>query len=94
MSNGELTFKKAVSVVKGYDIPVTELQEYCEAVVYIESTIGDVIESMGWMIATLKWQFRQEKGFIESIYEGDNMVEYSPAINKAMEVLERLKAGE
>jgi len=92
-NNGKLTFKKAVSVVKGYDIPVTELQEYCEAVVFIESTIGGVIESMGWMITTLKWQFRQDKGFTESIYEGDGMVEYSPEIYKAMEVLERLKGN-
>jgi len=92
-SNGELTFKKAVSIIKGYDIPVSELQEYCEAVVYLESTIGDIIDSMGWMIATLKWQYRQDKGFTESIYEGDDMVEYSTEIYKAMKVLERLKGN-
>lgn len=94
MCNRELTFKKAVKVIKGYDVLVSELQEYCEAVAYVESTIGDVIESMGWMITTLKWQFRQEKGFTESMYEGDDIVEYSPEINEAMEVLERLKVGE
>jgi hypothetical protein len=93
MCNGELTFKKAVKVVKGYDIPVTELQEYCEAIVFVENIIEEAIESMGWMITNLKWQYRQDKGLTESIYEGDDLVEYSPEIRKAMEVLEKLKQG-
>ena len=92
-NNGELTFKKAVSVIKGYDIPVTELEEYCEAMVYLESIIVDVIESMEWMIIQLKWKHRSQVDMEDAVNYPDSVINWSPDLIKAMEVLERLKHG-
>ena len=97
MNNGELTFKKAVKVVKGYDVPVSELQEYCEAVDFLETTIDDVIESMEWMVAQLKWQTKTIQNPDLSVLElaniSDSQISYSPELHEAMDVLEKLKHG-
>ena len=93
MNNGELTFKKAVNVVKGYDVPVTELEEYCEAVVFLENTIADAIESMEWMIIQLKWKHRSQVDMENAVLYPDSVINWSPELIKSMEVLERLKHG-
>jgi len=93
MNNGELTFKKAVNVVKGYGVPVTELEEYCEAVVFLENTIADTIESMEWMLIQLKWKHRLELEMESKVLYPDLVINWSPELIKAMESLERLKGN-
>ena len=93
MCNGELTLKKAVQVIKGYDIPVTELQEYCEAVVFLESFMDDVTDSMEWMIIQLKWKYRLQLEMDSEVLYPDSTINWSPKMIKAMEVLEKLKHG-
>jgi hypothetical protein len=50
------------------------------------------IKSMEWMVAALKWQYRETK--LEMEGSDDTEVSYSPELKEAMDVLDLLKKKE
>lgn len=91
--NGELNLRKAFSNIQDSTMTTScvDLMEYCKAVVYIESLLNDVVTTLTWMLKQLKWKHREQLGMEDENTYPDSVVNWSPEIRKAMELLEKLR---